>query len=218
MGLDLLDLRDSVRTATGTDESDLPDEKLDIYLNMSWWELIDKFKFREKEVTVTFDTIIGIRLYNMPSPFEALRSLSIKTSDTNEHRTLKRITIQVYEDKHDEDEDARGMPVEYVREGCAARLWPTPDAVYTITQKYWTTLADITEDEPNLVIPQSWHEVVLFGALWRTFILHLSDFVRGNKAKKHQVSLVNSAVPVEAKEEEDSPHAGVRVLFNDYDV
>lgn len=218
MGLFIQDLRNEVRLATGTDEADLPDDALDLYLNQSWWEICDKFGFREKEVTVTFDTIVGTRLYNMPSPFEALRKLSIKNPTTNEHKVLNRITVDVYENKYDEDAEAQAIPCEYVREGCAVRLWPTPDAIYTITQKYWTTLADLSDVNPSLIIPVSWHEIVLFGGVWRTYILHLGDYVRGNEAKRHQVSLVNSAVPVEAKEEIDSQRAGLSVMFNDYNV
>lgn len=217
MGLDVQELRDSVRLATGTDEADLPNDKLDLYLNQSWWEIIDRHHFREKEVTVTFETVAGVRLYNMPSPFEALRKLSILDSDYKNHTVLNRITIDSYEAKYDEDEDARGFPVEYVREGCAVRLWPTPDAVYTMTQKYWTTLSDLS-DTNDPVIPQSWHEIVLFGALWRAFILHMGDYVRGNEAKRHQASLINNAVPVEAKEEIDSHRAALSVEFNEYDV
>lgn len=217
MGLNIQDLRNELRKGTGMDATDLPDADADLYLNRSWWEIIDKFHFREKEVTTTFNTIAGTRLYNMPSPFEALRQLSILNSDTKEHSVLNRITIDVYEGKYDEDTDARGFPVEYVREGCAVRIWPTPDAVYVITQKYWTTLADLDNTNSTPSIPASWHEIIFFGALWRTFI-SVGDFPRANAAKQHQVSLVNSSVPVEAKEEVDSHRAGVSIIVNDYDV
>lgn len=217
MGLDIEQMREDLREATGTDEDDMPNEKADRFLNRAYWEILDKYHFREKEVTVTFNTVIGTRLYNMPSPFEALRKLSILNGVTGEHKTLDRTTIDEYENNYDADADARGFPTHYVREGCAVRLIPTPDAIYEITQKYWTVLADLSEANNTPPIPQSWHEIIMLGGVWRAFI-SFSDYVRANGAKAHQKSLVDSMVPVEAKEEYDSPRAGVSVIIREYDV
>ena len=217
MSLDLQQMRDDLRDHTGTDDSDMPDTKADLYLNRSYWEILDKFHFREKEVTATWDTVVGTRLYNMPSPFEALRKLSIKDPVTGEHKVLERTTIDVYERTYDADADAQGFPTHYVREGCAVRLLPTPDDAYEITQKYWTVLSDLSATNTTPPIPQSWHEIILFGGVWRAF-LGILDYVHGNAAKSHQVSLINSAVPVEAKEEIDSPNAGLEVKVREYDV
>jgi len=217
MGLDLQQLRDDLRDATGTDIDDLSDEKVDRLLNRSYWEVLDKFPFREKEVTVTFNTIIGTRLYNMPEPFEALRKLSILEPATLVHKTIDRTTIDVYERTYDTNEAAEGFPTHYVREGCAARLLPTPDAIYEITEKYWTVLADLSITNDTPAIPQSWHEIILLGAIWRAFI-SFGDYQRARAANQHQIALINSAVPVEAKEEVDSPRGGLEVIVREYDV
>lgn len=209
--IDLIELRDSLREHTGTDEDDMPDTKADLLLNRAYWEILDKFHFREKEVTATFDIVAGTRLYNMPDPFDALRLLSVLNPDTEQHMVLKRMTIQKYEELYNESEDEQDFPTHYVREACSARLWPTPDADYTATIKYWTTLADLVEGTNETPpIPQSWHEIILFGGVWRAFV-SFGDYVRGNTAKAHQSALIESAVPVEAKEEYDSESAGIEV-------
>lgn len=217
MTLDIAQMRSDLQDHTGMDEIDLPDEKADLYLNRSYWEILDKFHFREKEVTVTFPTVDGTRLYNVPSPFEALRQLSVTDPDTNEHIPLKRMTTQDYESRYDEDSDARAIPTHYVREGCAVRLWPTPDDAYELTMKYWTTLEDLSNSNATPPIPQSWHEIIMFGGVWRAF-LGIRDFVSANATKAHQVSLINSSVPVEAKEEYDSRDARLEVRVREYDV
>lgn len=216
-GLDLQTLRDDLRDHTGTDDTDLPDTKADLMLNRSMWEVMDKFHFREKEVTVTFSTVAGTRLYNMPDPFEAMRLLSIKDPDTNEHKKLKRTTIEYYENNYDTDTDAQDFPVYYVREGCAVRLLPTPDDAYELTLKYWTTLADLSDSNTAIVIPPSWHEIILFGAVYRGF-LSFGDFVRANGMRQQQIGLINSSVPTEAKEEYDSSDAALSVKVREYDV
>lgn len=217
MGMEIDQMRDELRSIVGMDDTDLPDDKTDLFLNRSYWEIIDKFHFREKEVTVTFSTIAGTRLYNMPSPFEALRQLSITDPNTNKHQRIDRETIDTYEAEYDPDEEEQGLPLFYVREGCAVRLRPTPDAEYEITQKYWTTLSDLSDTNTAPNIPQSWHEIILYGAAWRTYI-SIGDFVRANECKKHQKSLIDSAVPVEAKEEYDSHRSGLAPQIREYDV
>lgn len=217
MTLDIVQMRTDLRDHTGTDEVDMPDERADLLLNRSYWKILDDYHFREKEVTVTWDTVPGTRLYNMPSPFEALRKLSIKDPATGEHKVLQRTTIDVYERTYDADADAQGMPQAYVREGCAVRLLPTPDAAYEITQKYWTVLSDLSETNATPPIPQTWHEIIMFGGVWRAF-LSFGDYVRGNAAMSTQATLINSSVPVEAKEEYDSPNAGLEVKVREYDV
>lgn len=214
MSLDIVQMRTKLRKPLGVDEDDLPDVDVDLLLNTSYWELLDKFPFREKEVTATFQTTIGTRSYDMPQPFEALRQLSILDPSTNEHTPLKRMTVFEYETKYVEGVDNYAMPCKYTREGCFARLWPTPDDIYTITIKYWTTLADLA-DGSDPIIPQAWHEIIVFGGIWRGFI-DIGDFARANQMKAHQVSLINSMSPVEAKEEIDTHTGGIEVLGREY--
>lgn len=218
--LDLAQLIISLRTHLGMDNDDLPDDKATLLLNRSYWEIVDKFNFREKEVTATFQTERGVSRYNMPDPFEALRQISIPLTDENPkpHKPLERMTIYEYENLIVEGEANYGRPEKYGREGCFARLWPTPDKAYTLTIKYWTTLSDFDSTSPVIQrpeIPQVWHEIILYGAVWRGF-LEIGDFARGNEVKTHQISLINSTSPVEAKEEFDTHTGGVEVIRAPY--
>jgi hypothetical protein len=62
----------------------------------------------------------------------------------------------------------------------------------------------------NPDIPQEWHELILFGGVWRGYI-KLGDYNRANAMKNHQVGLIESTVPVEAKEETDSRDVGLSI-------
>jgi hypothetical protein len=218
MGLQVTDLINKLRKATGQDEDDLSDDDATLQLNISYWEIIDKFPFREKEVRVTFPTVAGERAYNCPTPFEALRHLAILEEATNveseQHTPLDQMGHDPYEQKYNEAADNEGKPTHYVRDGCMIILYPTPDDVYTITMRYWTTLDDLS-DSQNPNIPQSWHEIIYLGALWREF-LDIGDHQRMASTIKVQERLINAAVPVEAKEEVNNPRAGLEVLQNPY--
>ena len=216
MTLDITSLRTELRDHLGVDDNDMPDDEADLILNRAYWELLDKFPFREKETSGVFQTVIGTNLYGMPSPFDALRQLSIEDLNTLKHTPLKRMTIYEYEQLFNAQTTTQAKPWGYVREGCAARLFPTPDNIYNITIKYWTVLADLSDSNTTPPIPQVWHEIILYGGLWRAY-MKLGDFARCNQTKAHQATLIDTVAPVEAKEEFDSHTAGVEVLGRDYD-
>lgn len=216
MGLLTTQLLSKLRKATGLqDQDDMSDADGILILNQSYWELMDKYPFKEKEVRVTFPTVAGVRNYNCPTPFEALRHLAILNPQGEAHTPLDQISEDVYEQEYDASSDNQAIPTKYVREGCQILLFPTPDDAYTITMRYWTTLDNLTSvTGPNM--PQSWHEIILFGAIWRAFIEICGDYVRGMGAKNFQQSLINNAVPVQAKEEENNPRAGLEVIVPSY--
>lgn len=214
MGLSVAQLTAKLRKATGQDSDDLPDDDATLQLNIAYWEVIDIFPVREKEVRVTFPTVAGVRAYNAPTPFEALKHLAIKDLNSEAHTPLDQMGHDVYEQKYDETSDTQAKPTHYVREGCQFLLYPTPDQEYIITMRYWTTLADLSNTQnPN--IPQSWHELIYLGALWREF-LDIGDHQRMASTIKVWERTANIRVPVEAKEEVNNPRAGLEVIVPNY--
>lgn len=211
MTLDLDRMRIRVRKPLGMmdeDDTDLTNDDVDEYLNMSFWEVQDKFPFREKEKTGTFQTQVGVRNYEMPDPFEYLKSLAIVDLTSFQHKPLDLITAREYERLYNEQTTAQGKPCKYLREDCYARLWPTPDNIYTIVLRRNIVLADISESNNTLPIPQVWTEIVIYGAIWRAFI-DFGDFARANAMKAHQVSLLDTIEPTEIKELGDTAMAGL---------
>src|SRR5690349_23840355 len=111
MPVDLNNMRQRLRKALGLepdDVSELSDDQADVFLNEAFWSIQDKFPFREKEKTVRFNTIAGTRSYDMPTPFDALISISVQDLTTNEFTKLKQMTMVEYENRYDSDDDAQG--------------------------------------------------------------------------------------------------------------
>ena len=211
-------MRGKVRMISGEDDIDLTDIAVDLLLNQSWWEIMDKFPFREKERTLRFDMVVGKRDYLVPQPFEAIQTISIistsENSEEGKHSRLERMTPEWYETQFDETAGTtppRGTPEKYMRRENGMIVFPSPDLAYEAVIYYLTTLADLEEgvvDTP--VVPQVWHEIIYFGGGWRR-LLELGDFVRAREIKNHQVTLINSTSPVEAKEEGDTHLGGVEL-------
>lgn len=218
MTIDLQTLRDELRFALGVEEDDdgWENDPIDLLLNRAYWALLAKFPFRSIESTVNFNMEVGSNLYIMPTPFDALKQISIIDPDSNRSIKLKRMTPVEYANVYVAGSNAYAIPEKYFRENAAAKVWPTPDKAYACTLKYTTILAELEDptDEPG--VPHDWREILLFGAQWRGYY-RLGDIVRGERMKKLDATMINDAVPVEAKEEGDSSEAGVEYLRNDYD-
>lgn len=219
MGMDIVRMRVRVRKPLGITDStdpDLDDNDVDEYLNNSFWEIQDKFPFREKERIGTFDTIAGTRNYEMPKPFECLRALAITDPVTLQHTPLILMDDSEYEEKYNEDPSHYGKPQKYIREGCFARLWPTPDQDYVITIRRNIILDDLSNDNSTSPLPQVWTEIIIYGAIWRAFI-DFGDLARSKEIKAHQVSLLTTVRSTESKELDDVQMAGLEVMGREYD-
>lgn len=228
MSLDILSLRRMIYRPLGligngtspvesTGDNDLPLDECDLYLNRSFWEIMSKYKFREKEVLGTFPTVAGQRNYTVPSPFEAIRNIAIVNPliENTQHTPLGQILAEEYEKRYNEQTGEQDFPSHYVREGCLIKLWPTPDDVYTVTLRRWITLADISAGNgPD--VPQEWHEIIGFGGLWRAYI-DMGDLARAANIKTHQVSLINTTPETETKERDaNTSLARVNIANTDY--
>jgi len=207
-------MRDELRRSLGVDLTDMPDPQADELLNRSLWELTEKFPFREKEFSVTFPTVVAVNKYTMPSNFESLLDICVLDPNTNEYALIVRATRVTYDNMQSVTPDNQAMPTEYVRDNDAIILYPIPDLAYTIRMRYLKSISDLTDLNSTLGLPRNWHEIVLLGGIWRGFIT-LGDYERAQASKAHQVSLLQSTVPVEAKEEFDSHISGVEVYGRD---
>lgn len=222
MTLILSVLRSEVREHLGLgDETSLSDSDrtenwkdadIDRLLNRSFWEISDKFPFRLKEGSITRTLTAGERTYAMPAPYEALTMISIVDLVSGEHTPLDRMSMVDYESQYVDDEDAWGVPSKYVREADNYILWVTPDDVYPLVVKFLTPFDDLSDanDDPNDSMPRVWHEIILYGAIARGFDRQKNPNM-GTLFLNRQVRLINSTSPVEAKEEDDSRHAGLDV-------
>lgn len=210
MGMSVDTLVTELREHLGDDNTDLSDTVALLLLNRSFWEIMDKFGFREKEVNSTLPTVVDQRDYTIPSLTEGIQLISIKDNDDLSHKPLRRITNFVYESNYVEDDTSEASkPEAYFRFEDKFRLYPTPDDIYTLTIYRLKELADLgAGGDPPL--PQSWDEIILYGAVWRGFArkrnLNTSD-----RWQNKQHALINSAQPVEGKEEIDSHSSGVNI-------
>lgn len=222
MGLSLSNLESELLEHLGVESTDFTNgmTDVDLLLNRSYWKVLSEYKFKEKETTTIISTVDGTSSYNLatlisPIIFDALQSVSIEDPINFNHTTLDEMKFQEYQDNFINSTDEEDKPTRYIRDGQNGNIifYRTPDQVYSVTLNYWQILSDIQSSGP--VIPKEWHEVVLFGAVYRGFY-RFGDYNRGDKATKVYNKLISESTPVEVKEKSNIPHAGLTVLGNDY--
>ncbi len=219
MGMSLTALRQGVWRACGTDEFDdgFSSDDVDLLLNRSFWNICDKLDFRENEITIPFTFAIGDRKYEMPADFNALRSIAV--FDENGASTdLERWDSKSYDAVYNNtvaDEQSNNLPTKYYRESGHIVVWPTPDQEYSGVFHYWKNLSDLSDENDDLPLPQSWDEIIMVGAAGRGFI-SLGDMKRFSEANATINSWIADQVPTAAKEEKDSRMLHVEVPGREY--
>lgn len=224
MGLDLQGMRRALREHLGlvgdsTDE--IPDQDsasktgADTFLNRSFWEICSKFDFREQEVIGSFPTVAGTGFYQVPTLFDALKSIDIEDLNDFSHKPLDRIDRDVFSRKYENRIDAQGKPELYFRESNGIRLWQTPDNAYTLTISYRAGLADLDNNNTNPPMQHEWHEVILFGGIWRAQVGVNRDYNGAKVTRALQGALIDGMTTTDVKEQDDSHQSGLEVLGRD---
>lgn len=219
MSLSLVQLETELLAHLGLDVTDFTNglTDVDLLLNRSYWKVCDAFKFREKEQLLVSPLIVNQATYNIatlanPLIFDSVQNVAIEDHNTLKHTSLNLMEYQIYQDNYINLVSENAKPINYIRYGTSIIFYPTPDYAYNITYNYWNVIADIGVT-PS--IPQSWHEIILYGALWRGF-LRLGDYNRSDAAKDYQDILIRDTTPVESKELENANKAGLAVLGREY--
>ena len=130
------------------------------------WGLKKDFYFPELETSTTASTVDGTAYVSVPTDALIVRTVWDSTSD----RKLDRIELVTYSEYTGRaDTTAEDAPTKYMRRGGYLYLYPTPDAVYSLTIYYrkrptlLSGASDVTAigaewDEPlvKLATAQSW--------------------------------------------------------------
>jgi hypothetical protein len=216
MAISLHNLRDELRETTGMDETDLPDNIAERYLNLSWWELQDKVKFREKENRATLNLVAGTRSYLLTAidpSIDNITSVAISQLNTTQFNLINKRDYHAILDESDSDTYARGVPSEYATYGTSIYFDPIPDAAHVAEIVYRETLQNIPAGGPP--VPQVWHEFVLLGAIARVFRRN-GEFQKSAAIRMERDALAVITVPDIVKETEDFRMVGIHVVRAPY--
>lgn len=199
----------------GLDATDMTDVEATRLLNLSLWELTDRFPFKEKECIVTATTVVGQRSYAIPLSLDALISVAVYDKTSQQAHKLSRMGFDDFQELEDDNTTDEGIPTRYLRINAGLYLDPVPDDAYTIEMVIWRTITSLlsgTVDESGL--PRNWDELVVEGAIVRGHFYN-QDYNLARQAANFQIGKVRETINKTTKAERDSRYAGLQVLHED---
>lgn len=222
MSLTLDRMRTLVRKGLGNLSTiDMPNSDVDELLNLSLWELEDKFPFRAKETVFTAALVTDQHEYSISGIplLDAIKSVSWLDEDGKSHK-LDRMTRHVYDEKFNDGSSTNvsSSPEFYLREDDILTIWPPPKSDFNgntlrIALKEGIASLDTLDSDDTTGLPRNWDEIVVAGAIERGHFFN-QDYDDMKSAVNYRLGLIRSAVTTESKEEEDSQHAGLQVLWD----
>lgn len=205
----------------GLDEEDLPDAQADIYLDLSFTHIWQKYDFKERECRAYVETQDGVDEYRLDEDniFDSIITVAIKDGVKDDEGTWKKLAKYEW-DQHDEVHSTkiedRGKPTRYHRLQHTLIVNPVPDStIYTLRIIFWRTvdtfingLAELTE------LPPQWDEIVVEGAISRGKF-YASDYNEAAAAQNFQGVHIRDAVLIRERELRDARYARLDVLWDD---
>ena len=217
MTLDLTVMRALLRKGLGgLDSADLIDADADQYLNMSLWDISDRFHFKEKECTTPSTLIAGTRAYDLPDTLDALISVSIQDIDSLVWKKLGRMSPHRLDEVMDSSTDAQAKPREYIRKNRKLIVDPIPDLAYPIRLFMFRTVESLLSGSVETTgLPRNWDVLVVEGAITLGHYFN-QDYTLARQAANFQVTGIREATLAQGKEEKyDSRYARMRVIDED---
>lgn len=113
-------------------------------------ELAREMDFRVLFDTEAYTTTSGDNTYDLPSDY--LRLHSVRNTNTSQLGQLTQLQVEDFDDL---DTTTTGQPTHYAIDGSALYLYPTPDAVYSISLRHYRKPTAYTDDNAVSEIPNS---------------------------------------------------------------
>lgn len=177
---------------------------LKLCLNDALLELVDKFRHLRGESAQTVTTVAGTATYALGATVEAVLFVWDNTSGMSGRRIHKMSEDELPRTKP----GVSGRPTHYYRSGTSMLLYPTPDAVYTLSAICRVTLTALSADGDLFPLPDTWKPA------WLRLAKHYYYDGPGNDAAKAREAYASYQVfvndkPTTAEEESIDQVVGV---------
>lgn len=131
------------------------------WLNQAQRRAVIESEIRTQEEAYEFTTAAGTATYELPANFA--RSIDFFNSET--HELLQPLDIREF----DNLSKSEGRPYVYTVIGNKLTLYPTPNAAYPFTLRYWRLPADMINDTDQPEIPVQYQENLIPYAMAKAF-------------------------------------------------
>lgn len=219
MSLNLDRMRFLVLQGLGQLETNnITNDDLDELLNMALWDIESRFPFESKEKVTTIALVADDYDYSISgvTNFEAIRSIAFVDSEGRRNK-LAKTTRDWWDENFDDDE--KGPPTKYFREGTTIFVYPIPrteEVGLNIEVSFLESVASLVDGTKETTgLPRNWDELVVSGAIWRGQYIYNKDYESTIGAINIQSRSLRDAQTTRATENEDFRYARLNVLWDD---
>jgi len=154
------------------------------WVNRSYQRLQDRIEFPEAQVVTTFATTPTIYSYAAPADLFSIYSLRNNTME----RRMSQVSISSFERLA---LTQTGSPSRYaLRARSTILVWKVPLVAETLQINYRKSLPALLADGDLHVLPDSWEEVIIYGATAYAFE-YLNEVERANQARKSMITTMS---------------------------
>lgn len=141
---------------------DLSDTRLTAFINDAYWDIASRepWPFLEAQVT-NITTTAGSADITEPSDFGQVQSIVIDSQGI----TLQPKRWEWINKNYSGSLTTTGLPYYYYFIGNQVKLYPIPDAAYTLTMQYLSVPTALTAGSDTPILPTRHHRVIVLGAL-----------------------------------------------------
>lgn len=132
------------------------------WLNDAQRRAVIESEIRTQEASQSISTEANVASYSLPSNFSRL----IDFYNSESHELLTALDPKDF----DVLVASTGRPYAYAALGSSLSLYPTPDAVYSLSLRYWKLPADMVADSDTPEIPVQYHELLVAYAMRKAFL------------------------------------------------
>jgi hypothetical protein len=134
----------------------LRNERIDTWVNLALYELTGAKDFYSLDYSETIPTQVGVTLYPFTGKFMGVDSVTLQYE--LENYTLVRASKSFFFSRN---EETTGRPKIWLREGLGIRVWPKPDAIYSLLITGAKEPDPIIAEGETSGLPATWDQAIL---------------------------------------------------------
>lgn len=132
------------------------------WLNQAQRRMALESNLRTQESSETISTVAGTTSYALPEDFARIIDLHNPTTQ----ELLTPIDIRSF----DALPASTGLPYSYVVIGNQILLYPTPNAIYSLSVRYWQMPQDMVNENDTPAVPAQYQELLIAFAMKKAFL------------------------------------------------
>ena len=138
-------------------------------INEAQKKLLAEIDFRVAFASTSLAVLTGYTDYVLPSNFQRVYT-AVLLNDDESNASLRQVKA-LEMDRLDRDTTGRPSQYSVTAQGgdAVVRIWPVPDADYTVRVRYYGLPSDMTAGTDEPLIPDEWQSLLTYYALFKCY-------------------------------------------------